>query len=57
MTRDSYEKWRVAFLKELAARRTKDEDDRVRALPAKEREEVKRKLARPSGELPVFFFS
>jgi hypothetical protein len=51
VTRDSYEKWRVAFLKELAARRTKDEDDRVRALPAKEREEVKRKLARPSGKL------
>ncbi|CAK9779451.1 RWD-domain-containing protein [Cutaneotrichosporon oleaginosum] len=49
VTRESYEKWRTAFLAELAARRTKDEEERVRSLPAKEREEVKRKIARPSG--------
>ncbi|BEI85924.1 hypothetical protein CcaverHIS002_0602110 [Cutaneotrichosporon cavernicola] len=49
VTHDSYEKWRVAFMKELDVRRAKNEDERVRALSAKEREDVKRKNARPSG--------
>lgn len=34
---------------ELAEKRAKAEEEKIRALPAKEREEVKRRLARPSG--------
>lgn len=50
VTKESYNKWRDAFLKEMSSKRVKDEEDRVRALPSREREEVKRRLARPSGE-------
>ncbi|GMK58301.1 hypothetical protein CspeluHIS016_0503330 [Cutaneotrichosporon spelunceum] len=49
VTREAYEKWRQAFMKELSERRTKNEEERVRALGAKEREDVRRKQARQSG--------
>jgi hypothetical protein len=41
--------WRDKFRAEVARMKQKDEDDRVRTLPAKEREEYRRRRDRPSG--------
>ena len=46
----SFDKWRKNFVLDLKARREKDEEDRVKALPTKEREEYRRRRDRPSGE-------
>lgn len=44
-----FEEWRAKFLKELASKREKDEEERVRAMPPKERDDYKRKRDRLSG--------
>lgn len=49
LTLDLYLSWREKFRKELAIKRSKEEEERVRTLPAKEREEHKRRIARASG--------
>ncbi len=49
MTPESYAQWRAAFEAEMAAKTKKDEDERLKALPAKEREEAKRWAAKPTG--------
>lgn len=42
--------WRKGFMKELKAKREREEEERVRAMMPKEREEWKRKRDRLSGE-------
>lgn len=49
LTKDLYIKWREAYRAEVAAKRVKAEEDRVRGLPAKEREEWRRRRDRLSG--------
>lgn len=50
LTKDRYLSWRKTFLDELAKKRTKDEEDKVRAMGSKEREEYRKRRDRPSGE-------
>lgn len=49
VTRESFLKWRDAFEKEEIERRRKTEEERLKALPPKEREELKKWLAKPTG--------
>jgi len=50
VTRESFLKWRDAFEKEEIERRRKTEEERLKALPPKEREELKKWLAKPTGK-------
>lgn len=45
-----YSKWKDAFRAEMAAKKVKQQEDSIRALPAREREEWRKKNARASGE-------
>lgn len=49
VTPESFAQWRTRFEAELADKRDKEEQDRIRALPPKERDEVKRALGKLSG--------
>jgi hypothetical protein len=49
LTPELYAAWRDKFRAEAGAQRQRAEDERVRTLPAKEREDWKRRAARPSG--------
>lgn len=49
LTPEAYLKWRKAFLEEMKAMRAREEEERVKALPPKEREEYRRKKERLSG--------
>lgn len=49
LTPELYLAWRAKYRGEVAAKRAKEEEDRIRALPAKEREDFKRRRDRPSG--------
>ncbi|ORX38215.1 ubiquitin-conjugating enzyme/RWD-like protein [Kockovaella imperatae] len=50
VTTASFEAWRRKFLEELRQKRDKEESDRLKALPPKEREDFKRRKERPSGK-------
>lgn len=49
MTPESFGKWKVAFELELKTAKAKEESDRIRALPPKERDDVRKTLAKASG--------
>ncbi|WWD19353.1 hypothetical protein CI109_103812 [Kwoniella shandongensis] len=49
LTPDAFNKWRKGFMAELKVRREKEEEERVRTMLAKEREEWKRRRDRLSG--------
>ncbi|OJA21621.1 hypothetical protein AZE42_01664 [Rhizopogon vesiculosus] len=49
VTIDSFKAWRNKFGREMAQRKTKDEEERLRAFSPREREEWKRSTTRPSG--------
>lgn len=49
LTPELYLAWREKFRAEVAAKRVKEEEDRVRGLPGKEREEWRRRRDRQSG--------
>lgn len=51
VTPESYAKWRAAFEAEMAAKAKKEEDDRLKGLPPREREEAKRWALKPTGKL------
>ncbi|CED83844.1 Uncharacterized conserved protein, contains RWD domain [Phaffia rhodozyma] len=50
VTSESFLNWKKTFLSEQKARRDREEDERLKALPPKEREEVKRAKAKLSGK-------
>ncbi|EJT51376.1 hypothetical protein A1Q1_07348 [Trichosporon asahii var. asahii CBS 2479] len=50
LTKDRYLSWRKTFLEELKKKRAKEEEEKVRAMGSKEREEYKKRRDRPSGE-------
>ena len=54
VTHDSFAKWRKGFVAELKTKRDKEEEDRVRALAPREREDYKKKKERPTGKLQPF---
>ena len=53
VTPDSFNEWRVRFEQEMKDKAKKDEADRIKALPPKEREETKKFLAKHTGALPL----
>lgn len=50
LTKERYLAWRKAFLEELEQKRARQEEEKVRAMNSKEREEYKKRRDRPSGE-------
>lgn len=50
LTPDAFNIWRKTFTAELAAKREKAEEDRIRALPPKEREDHRKRKERPTGK-------
>jgi len=49
VTVESFAAWKMKFDKEVAAKRAQDEEERLRAMTSKEREEYKRLTSRLSG--------
>ncbi|KAH6918604.1 ubiquitin-conjugating enzyme/RWD-like protein [Coprinopsis sp. MPI-PUGE-AT-0042] len=49
VTLDSFKQWKTKFDKEIAVIKAKEEDEKLKALTPKEREEYKRAQSRPSG--------
>ncbi|KZV71654.1 RWD-domain-containing protein [Peniophora sp. CONT] len=49
VTRESFLEWKTRFDKETAIRKTREDEDRLKALSPKEREECKRIAHRPTG--------
>ncbi|WVQ68557.1 uncharacterized protein L199_006766 [Kwoniella botswanensis] len=49
LTKELFDKWRKSFTAEIKAKREKEEEDRVRALNPKEREEWRKRKERPTG--------
>ncbi|WWC71276.1 uncharacterized protein I206_105229 [Kwoniella pini CBS 10737] len=49
LTRGLFDKWRKSFTAEIKAKREKEEEDRVKAMISKEREEWKKRKERPTG--------
>jgi hypothetical protein len=50
VTVESFAAWKAKFDKEVAARRAQDEEEKLRAMTSKEREEYKRLTSRLSGK-------
>lgn len=50
MTKESFAAWASKFESEFAEQRRREEEERVKALPPKEREEAKRWAAKLTGE-------
>jgi hypothetical protein len=50
VTAESFLKWKQGFLKELKQKKDKEEEERVKSLPPREREEWKRSKGKLSGE-------
>lgn len=50
MTPDAFNTWRKSFTAELQRKREKEEEDRIKAMAPKEREEYKRRRERLTGE-------
>lgn len=51
VTAESFLAWKAKFVREEKASRIKEAEDRIKALPAKEREEVKKARNKLTGEL------
>lgn len=51
MTLESFKAWKAAFDKETALRKAQEEEERLKNLTPKEREEWKRSTTRLSGEI------
>ncbi|WWC63613.1 uncharacterized protein I303_106218 [Kwoniella dejecticola CBS 10117] len=49
LTKELFDKWRKSFTAEIKAKRDKEEEDRVKALISKEREEYRKRKERPTG--------
>ncbi|WRT68695.1 uncharacterized protein IL334_005675 [Kwoniella shivajii] len=49
LTIDAFNTWRKSFTAELRVKREKEEEDRIKALPPKEREDWKKRKERPTG--------
>jgi hypothetical protein len=49
VTLDSFKQWKAKFDKEIAEIKAKEEEEKLKALTAKEREEYRRAQGRPSG--------
>jgi hypothetical protein len=57
LTPQAFQEWRIRFTNELKQKRDKEEDERIRALPPKEREDVRKRRERLSGgSFPPFLF-
>ncbi|ODN98201.1 hypothetical protein I350_07847 [Cryptococcus amylolentus CBS 6273] len=50
LTPSAFQSWRLAFCRELADKRQKAEEARIRALPPREREDYKKRQARLTGK-------
>ncbi|KAK1921000.1 ubiquitin-conjugating enzyme/RWD-like protein, partial [Papiliotrema laurentii] len=50
LTPEAFNAWRKKFTAEMRAKKEKEEEDRVKALSPKEREEYRRKKERPTGK-------
>lgn len=50
MTIKSFNEWKIKFDRETSLRRTREEEEKLKALTAKEREEYKRMGARLTGK-------
>jgi hypothetical protein len=50
LTPQAFQEWRIRFINELKLKREKEEDERIRALPPKEREDVRKRRERLSGK-------
>ena len=50
MTAESFKDWKVKFDKEMARKKTREEEERLKALSAKEREEYKKLQTRYTGQ-------
>ncbi|CAD6568211.1 MAG: hypothetical protein TREMPRED_004360 [Tremellales sp. Tagirdzhanova-0007] len=50
LTPATFDKWRKSFLSDLNVKRDKEENERIKALPPKEREEYRRRRERLSGK-------
>ena len=48
--------WKARFDKEMAVKKARDEEDRLKALSPKEREEYKRVAHRPTGREPSYLY-
>ena len=48
--------WKARFDKEMAVKKARDEEDRLKALSPKEREEYKRVAHRPTGRAPSYLY-
>jgi hypothetical protein len=51
VTVKSFNEWKVKFDREVSLRRMRDEEEKLKAMTAKEKEEYKRMGARLTGEL------
>ena len=49
MTRESFNAWKVKFLKEMATKHAREEEEKMKGMSPKEREEYKRLALRLSG--------
>lgn len=53
MTVESFKAWKVKFDQELAHKKAQEEEEKLRALTFKEREEYRRYATRLSGKLSL----
>ena len=53
MTTASFDAWRKGFQTELKAKRDKEDEERIRALPPKERDDYRRRRERLSGKFSL----
>ena len=51
VTFESFRAWKMKFDREMAQKRNKEEEEKLKALAPKEREEVKKLHLRPTGQL------
>ena len=51
VTLDNFKAWKTKFDKELAARKAKEEEEKLKGMTAKEREEYKRLATRLTGSI------
>lgn len=57
MTIQSFNEWKIKFDRELLLRKQRAEEDKLKALTAKEREEYKRMAVRLTGGCSLFWLS
>ena len=55
VTRESFLEWKARFDKEIAAKKAREDEERLKALSSKEREEYKRIAHRPTGILRLSY--